>query len=487
MNSNSTSLSRRDFLKVGSIGTAALVSTGCANQIQQAMPNVKRKPNVIFMLADDLGYGDMSCYGAPDVKTPNLDRIAREGIRFTDAYANGPLCSPTRVAFLTGRYQQRLGHSYEDYLWHGSPGIDPNKTPTIAVYLKDAGYKTACYGKWNAGHQQDTMPHKHGFEHWIGITENCNYFTHRGLNPKEKSWMGGTLFFENGKPYEREGYFTDIIGDIVTDYIDKSDNKPFFLYLPWQAPHGPLQGPDEYEDRNDLSKVGYKITPEDRPVNIKIIERLDYQVGRIMQALKHKGIDDNTLVIFTSDNGGHKAGRNLPLRGGKQDVYEGGLRVPMIARWPGTIPAGQTTNQMAITMDITATIMAVTGASPKEKFPLDGIDLMPFLTGQKKPDPNRTLYWRRRDFRFIKKKDVVRSVAIRKGNWKYLRHFPANIEALFNLRDDIGEKNNLIAKEPDIAAGLRKQLETWEQQVTPKGPGLLSKSRKCVTCGKIHW
>jgi len=469
---SSNDCSRRDFLKAVGFGAAALsvASSGCLSTAKQAGGG--KRPNIIFMLADDLGYGDLGCYGCPDIKTPNIDRMAMQGARFTDGYASSPICSPTRAAFVTGRYQQRLGNKCEYYMGAGCPGLKPEKHPSIAMYLKEAGYKTACYGKWNISgiDEDDTGPNDHGFDHWVGLHHNFNYLTHASYDFVSGKWDGPPKLYEDGKPLKKPGFITDLLADYAIKYIENSAEEPFFIYIPWQAPHYPMQAPDDDPKITDLPK---KEAAEDRPIYIKIVERMDYQVGRMINALERKGIAENTLVIFTSDNGGHKASRNLPLKGFKLSLNEGGIRVPFIMYQPGTIIPGQVTEQPAITMDATATIAALAGAKVPQAHAMDGINLMPYVTGRRKPDKNRTLYWRYRVHLPNRKINKVMRKAIRQGHWKYYHDLECNEQYLYNLKQDIGEKNNLIDQKPKIAARLKKKLNNWEKQVTPKTPPLV--------------
>lgn len=419
-----------------------------------------RRPNIIVMVADDLGYGDLGCYGCPDIRTPHLDRMAREGLRYTDAYASAPVCSPTRVAIITGQYQQRLGDAYEDYMGAGSPAVDPEKHPSVARYLKAAGYRTACYGKWNISGAPDIPANAYGFDHWVGIQHNCNYFTHLGYDFADGDWSGPNRLMEDGKPLEKEGYITEILADYTVDLIEKAGNGPFFIYLPWQAPHSPLQGPGEDPLRPHVPKG---ITPAMRPTYIEIVEEMDRQTGRIMAALKDQGLDEKTLVIFTSDNGGHRAARNLPLKGWKQDLDEGGIRVPMMLRWPGTVPAGKVVKRSAISMDITATVIAAAGAMVPEGVARDGEDLL----RPGKGDAPRCLYWRRRTINHGQESNVVRAKAVRQGRWKYLNDIIRNREQLYDLEADPEEARNLFVAQPERAAGLKAMLEAWEAEVSP--------------------
>ncbi|UCD29982.1 MAG: sulfatase-like hydrolase/transferase, partial [Planctomycetota bacterium] len=440
----------------------ASLCSGFVSDLFAANKSKSTQPlNVISFLADDLGYGDLGIYGCKDARTPNLDRLASEGARFTNAYAAACLCSPTRAAFVTGRYQLRIGEHFEPYLSRQVPGLSPQEHPTIAMYLKEAEYETVIYGKWNVGYTQDTYPNHHGFDYWLGLTTNHDYFTHHTWNFQQEKWTGRLDLWENGKQVEIEGYTTDILADGTVQFIKNYDGtRPFFIYVPWQAPHGPLQGP---EDKG--TQPGKGIKPEMRPTNIKIIERLDYQIGRILETLKQKGLDKNTLVIFSSDNGGHRAARNHPLRGGKASLYEGGIRVPLIMRLPGVIPAGITTDQMAITMDITATILATAGIEVPQDRPLDGVDLIPYLTGRK-PTEDRMFCWRSRQSNWGQKINKVLEKAIRHGKWKL--HIKAKHAALYNLQKDIGETQDLAKQHPEMVSQLEKRLADWETNVTPK-------------------
>jgi arylsulfatase A-like enzyme len=434
---------------------------------------MKRKPNFIFFLADDLGYGDLGCYGAPDIKSPYLDQMANEGALFTNAYAAAPVCSPTRVAFVTGRYQQRIGQFAEEYMKEtvgtveGSPGLEPDKHPTVGMYLKEAGYNTAIIGKWNVGGGKDIPPTVHGFDYWLGYHHNMNYFTHSQTWYKKGVFQEGPpMLYENGHLVQMEGYLDDIVTDKTIRFIEENagQEKPFFLYIPWQIPHDPLQSPfgdpkvlPNYGDRSDYKKA--------RSTYIEMVQRMDDNTGLIMDVLKKLGIDEETVVFFASDNGGHPISRNLPLKGYKQDLDEGGIRVPFIIRWPGVVPPGQISSQLSITMDITATIAALAEAKVPEEHRMDGINLIPYLTGQKQVDENRTLYWRRRTINYETKVNKVRAKAIREGNWKYIRDYARKFEALYNLEEDLAETNNAIQDQPDIAMKLKEKLEAWEEEV----------------------
>lgn len=448
----SVSRTRRQFL-------TGLIASGVALRVGEARGNAAgQRPNIIVMLADDLGYGDLGCYGCPDIKTPHLDALAREGVRFTDAYASAPVCSPTRVAFITGQYQQRLGEGFEDYMGAGSPGVDPAVHPSMARFLKDAGYRTACYGKWNIGGAADTPANAYGFDHWAGIHHNCNYFTHLGYDFRDMDWTGPNRLLEDGEPLDKEGYITRILGDYAVDYIAKAGERPFFLFLPWQAPHSPMQGPDEDPQRPHVPK---DITPDMRSTYVKIVEEMDRQTGRIMTMLRDRGLDANTLVMFTSDNGGHGAARNTPFKGMKQDLFEGGIRVPLILWWPGRVPAGGVDHRPAITMDLTATALAVAGVIVRSQ---DGVNLLD------PPEQDRVLYWRRRTINHPAKTNVVRARAIRAGKWKYHEDVLRGGVHLHDLEADPEERVNLAEAQPERAAALKKRLAQWERDVADRPP-----------------
>jgi arylsulfatase A len=426
-----------------------LLATGLASLTAQTRP-----PNIVILLADDLGYGDLSGYGCPDTKTPVLDRLAAEGTRFTSAYAAGALCSPTRVALLTGQYQQRAGNSYEDYMGGGFPGLDAKQRQTIAMPLKQAGYATAIFGKWNlsgGNNEEDPsfLPTAHGFDYWLGVHTNHNQHTHvREKQPKSDLW-------ENGRAIERTGFTDDFLTDDAIVWIARNKDRPFFLYLPFLSPHNPLQTHDD----PTVHPAGT------RAIYAKMVERLDYNIGRVLAAIKAAGIEEQTLVMFTSDNGGQQAARNLPCSGRKGQLFEGGIRVPLIVRQPGVVPAGATVDYPVITMDLTATAWAAARA-PTPKQPLDGVDLMPVMRGKVPTEP-RTLYFRLRAVDMKAKSNEIAARAIREGDWKI--YWRAKKPQLFNLRDDIGEKNNLADRNPTLVARLAKKLEDWEQAVTPPG------------------
>jgi arylsulfatase A-like enzyme len=431
-----------------------LVATLLATVSAASAATPARAPNIVIILADDLGYGDLGSYGSPDIKTPVLDRLASEGTRFTEAYAAGALCSPTRVALLTGQYPQRAGNSYEDYMGGGFPGLDTVERETIAMPLKRAGYHTVILGKWNVagGNNEESppvLPAAHGFDHWLGVHTNHDQHTHRReKQPKFDLW-------ENGRAIERAGYTDDFLTDDAVAFIGRTRQQPFFLYLPFLSPHNPLQTHDD-------PKVH---PPGTRAIYARMVERLDANIGRVLDAIKEAKLEEETLVIFTSDNGGQQAARNLPCRGRKGQLLEGGIRVPLILRQPGVIPAGVTSAYPAITMDLTATAWAAAKV-PVPPQPLDGIDLRPVARGQIPAEP-RTLYFRTRAVDFRSKVNDITARAVREGEWKL--HWRGKSPQLFNLKDDIGEATDLASRRPELVQRLRAKLERWEASVTPAG------------------
>ena len=428
---------RRTFLQTASLAAA----------------QAKRPPNIVFFLSDDMGYADLGCFGAREIKTPHIDRLAREGVKLTNAYSNGPVCTPTRTAFLTGRYQQRFGPELE---WAFGP--NNNKTaglkPADGVLpraLKPLGYRSGCFGKWHLGWSPQFRPPAHGFDESFGILlGNADMYSHKYHDGSDDLW-------ENGEPIKRDGYLTEMIADKAVSFVERNAANPFFMYVPFNAVHWPFQPPGRPTDiRNSQNwRDG------ERADYVRMVESMDAAVGRVIDAIQRKGLDNDTLVIFTNDNGGERLSDSGPYFHTKSTLFEGGIRVPAIARWPGTIPAGRTTAQTAITMDFTRTIVTAAGATPPAGIKLDGEDLLPVLTGKRAPF-ERSLFWRVRQ-------PGRSQLAARKGRWKYIddntvnRGFP---ELLFDLAADPGERKNLFYRHQDIARSLRAEALQWEAAVS---------------------
>ncbi|MGB0579639.1 MAG: sulfatase-like hydrolase/transferase, partial [Limisphaerales bacterium] len=375
-------------------------------------------------------------------------------------------CSPSRAALLTGRYPARFGPTYEDYYGGGAPELDPVKHPTIGQMMKDAGYRTACFGKWNVSNLNRRRANDFGFDRWVGLHLNHDFYTHKLERTGEHD------LYKDGEPFDRKGVWSDtifadeairFIRAITTKNQEQGTKNPFFVYLPFQAPHSPYQDPNV-----PLDPPGKK----ERKTLIKMIERLDLEIGRVIQALDDRKIADNTLVILTSDNGGAQGtARNLPLRGAKQMLLEGGIRVPLIFRWPGVLPAGQEFSSPVSFMDLTATVAAASGAKPHKSMPFDGVDLLPVLTGKGKLNADRPLFFRRRTVSVRQNKNAIRQSAVRQGVWKYLRTHDKRdntkfTATLYNLKNDIAEKEDLASSNPEKLNALSDLLEEWEKDMS---------------------
>jgi N-acetylgalactosamine-6-sulfatase len=428
-----------------------------------------RPPNIVFLLADDMGYGDLGCYGRTDIKTPVLDHLAREGVRFTQYYANGPECTPTRTAFLTGRYQQRVG-GLECAIGTGNIGryddairlreADdlglPSEEDTLIRGLKAAGYATAITGKWHLGYEPKFAPNLHGFDRtFYCIGGGMDYFHYLDT-------VAGYNLFVDGNPVCREGYFTDLITEQALSFLGEQGAKPFFLYVPFTAPHAPYQGPDDDQDDPlplDSPLWNQSSAPPD--VYVAMIEHMDSCIGKILAQLDTLGLRENTVVFFASDNGGTRSARNEPLSGFKGSTMEGGIRVPGMIRWPGAIPAGVTSEQTCMTIDFTASMLRIAGAEPPAGQKLDGIDIVK-LVEERKPPQARTLFWRGR-------RGDRTWLAVRDGDLKYVRQDNKGQidEHLFDLSRDVSEKTNLLESRPDDTQRLKRLLAEWEQEVKP--------------------
>ena len=408
-------------------------------------------PNIVFILADDLGYGDPGCYGYDDIRTPHLDQLAAEGVLFTDFYANAAVCSPTRAAFLTGRYQQRIGLDNALYYQEMGRGL-PKDGETIADALRSVGYATGLSGKWHVGYDRQRQPRQQGFDHFFGLLGgNHHYFKHMDRIGVPDLWL-------NNKAIQREGYSTDLITEDAIAFIETHHEKPFFLYLSHAAPHFPWQGPN---DRDKVIKPKDKTWQQgDRKTYVAMVESMDRGIGKVLAKIDQLKLRNNTLVVFTSDNGGSTWSRNTPLRGTKSTIWEGGVRVPCLARWTGVLPRGKVTSQVGITMDWTATFRRLAGL-PNCRAGEDGIDLLPILTGQMAAQ-DRTLFWRRK--KGPVRKSVEEGLAIRQGQWKLIKQATGE-RHLFDLKSDVGEARNLVNKHLNLADRLEAELAAWEKRM----------------------
>ena len=436
-------ITRRRF--ISATGASAFVA---AHTLRAAQPPVQR-PNIIFILADDLGYGDLSCYGRPDYRTPVLDQMATQGVRFSTAYSAGAVCSPTRCAFVTGRYPQRVDVGLYEPLTVSSAdkGLAPDH-PTLASLLKANGYETALIGKWHLGWKPEFGPNRHGFGEFFGVLSGAaDYFTHGGDVRRADLW-------ENLTPVKREGYMTDLLSDRAVEFISRQRDRPFYLSLHYTAPHSPWEGPGDRTIDHTKHGPGPMIEGGSANIFASMMKSLDDGIGRVFEALHRGGLERNTLVIFTSDNGGERYSRNLPFSFRKGSLFEGGIRVPAIVRWPGVVASGKTTDQAAITMDWTSTILGASGTKADPSFALDGEDLMPVCQGSR-PIHERTLFWR-----------TQREGAARVGNWKYIAG--PEKEQLFDLSQDLGERNDLRAGRADEFERIKAQYQTWNAAMLPR-------------------
>jgi arylsulfatase A-like enzyme len=412
------------------------------------------RPNVVLIITDDMGYADLGSYGARDIRTPHLDRLARDGVRFTDFYANAATCTPTRAGLITGRYQQRylleapLGADGAD----GSTGLGLEASPySLPRLLKSRGYTTALFGKWHLGYSATQSPNAHGFDTFFGLKSGYHdYWRHNDSRGRPDLW-------ENDTPVTVSGYSTDLITTRAVAFIHANAAAPFFIDVAFNAPHWPFQRPDTPSVAANNARF---LKPADTPTStradyVTMVERVDRGVGEILAALEQQGLSRNTLVIFTNDNGGEWLSDNTPLFNRKWTTWEGGIRVPAIARWPGRIPPKQVTPQVGITMDFTATILAAAGVVMPNEVTLDGMNLLPVLEGRT-PPMTRTLFWR----------GAVGSGtmrAVRDGAHKIV--VDENHLFLYNLQRDPGERTDLARRRPDLARALRLKLDAWEAQV----------------------
>ena len=413
-------------------------------------------PNFLFIMADDLGYADLSCYGRRDYITPNIDRLAAEGIRFTQAYANSPVCTASRTALITGRYQYRLPVGLEEPLATSARNIGlPPDHPTVASLLKKAGYGTTLIGKWHLGWLPDYSPLKSGYDHFWGFRGGgLDYFTHksgRASSDTDDLWDGDVKIHQ-------AGYLTDLLGDRaiagINDYAKA--RQPFFVSLHFNAPHWPWEGPEDEAESQRISALA-DYDGGSLATYARMVRRMDFQIGRVLGALEGTGIANNTVVVFTSDNGGERFSDTWPFTGKKMELLEGGLRIPAIARWPGHIRAGTTTEQVAISMDWLPTFLEIAGAKPDPAYPPDGMSLLPTLT-QAPPVP-RKLFWR---FKSNHQR------AVRDGDLKYLE-IDGNT-FLFNVVNDPLERANLKNRMPDVYKRLVAGYADWEATMLPEDP-----------------
>jgi len=418
-----------------------------------AQPTASR-PNIVLIITDDVGYGDIGSYGAPDIKTPNIDSLAKAGVRFTQFYANASSCTPTRAGLISGRYQQR--YSLERPLGHASSadaklGL-PATGQSLPQLLRKQGYATALFGKWHLGYLPEFSPKAHGFDSFFGFKAGfTDYYQHTDGG-------GQPDLFEDERPVTASGYMTDLITERSVKFIGDHPKAPFFLEVAYNAAHWPYQDPDRPSTaiRNAAHLLPYDENTDTRAAYVKIMERADRGVGQILAALDRAGVSQNTLVVFTNDNGGEWLSRNAPLFNRKFSLYEGGIRVPAIIRWPGHVPAGAVTSQVGVTMDLSATFLTAAGAPAPPDGKLEGIDIIPLIQAGAKPQ-SRTLFWRVTTAGLNQR-------AVRDGDWKLLLDGTARV-MLFDVSKDLGERDDVAASNTAVVRRMHQKLLAWEKDV----------------------
>jgi arylsulfatase A-like enzyme len=416
------------------------------------------RPNIVFIVADDLGYADLGCYGGRAPVSPVLDGLAAAGMKFTQGYANSPVCSPTRFALMTARYQYRLRGAAEEPINNKSRGSTtlglPPEHPTLPSLLKANGYRTALMGKWHLGYPPSFGPLRSGYEEFFGpMSGGVDYFTHCSSGGSHDLWFG-----EQEK--QEDGYLTDLISQRSVDYVERMaagarSSTPFFLSMHYTAPHWPWETRDDEALAQELKDNLFHLHGGNIHSYRRMIHHMDEGIGQVMDALRRHGLVDNTLVVFTSDNGGERFSDSWPLVGGKMDLTEGGIRVPWIAHWPGQIAPNQVSEQHCMSMDWSATLLAAAGVAADAGYPLDGMSLLPVLQ-QADQRFHRPLYWRM---------NHRGQRALRDGDWKYLR-VDGN-DYLFNIPADERERANLAGREPVRLAAMREAWTRWNDSMPP--------------------
>jgi arylsulfatase A-like enzyme len=408
------------------------------------------RPNFVFILADDLGYADLGCYGGRGKCSPVLDRLAKQGLRFTQGYANSSVCSPTRFALMTGRWQHRLRGGADEPLSarkRDDPRLGlPPSHPTLPSLLRDAGYATALIGKWHLGYPPHYGPLKSGYQEFFGmLSGGMDYFSHRDT-------AGVHDLFEGEREVHSKGYLTDLITEKAVSFVKRRGKSPFLLSVHYNAPHWPWLARADAAESKRIEKI-FHFDGGSVPTYLTMIHHMDEGIGRILDELKKNRIENNTLVVFTSDNGGERFSDTWPLLGKKMDLLEGGIRVPYIVRWPAKVKPGGVTDQLAITMDWVATFLAAAGVKPDESYPLDGMNLLSVLSSPRKIK-KRNLFW----------KMLYRTQkAMRSGDWKYLSI--EGDEFLFNLAKDERERANFARRRPDVFEKMKKSYEEWDRSL----------------------
>ena len=442
-------VTRRTLLRSTALGTIALAS-GIENLFGQTS---SRPPNIVFIMADDLGYADVSCYGRPDLSTPNIDRMAAKGVRFLQAYANSAVCSATRTGLITGRYQYRLPLGVEEPLGANRDLGLPPEHPTLPSLLRIAGYGTTLVGKWHLGALPKFGPLQSGYDHFYGFRGGAvDYYSHANGTQRDDLW-------DDDVQVQQMGYLTDLLGSRAVDVINgyAKSNRPFLVSLHFNAPHWPWEAPGDEAESNRIRSTNLQdFDGGTQKTYQRMIQAMDFQIGRVLEALDVNGVTENTIVIFTSDNGGERFADTWPFTGRKTELLEGGVRIPAVISWPARIPTGRTTDQVAISMDWMPTLLAAAGVSPDRAFLPDGINLLSVLTENAAPAP-RKLFWRY-------KANAQR--AARDGDFKYLKMLDNTF--LFNVVDDPMERANLKDRRRDVYDRMVAEWHEWNATMLPE-------------------
>ncbi len=402
-----------------------------------------KKPNILIFLSDDVGWGEYGFQGGKDIPTPNIDSLAKNGVRFTQGYVSGPYCSPTRAGLMTGRYQTRFGHEFNSVA--AQSGLSLKET-TLADRMRSLGYATCAIGKWHLGGKPEYNPLKRGFDEFYGTLANTPYF-------HPTNFVDSRVSPDVQKISDDNFYTTDQYSDRAIDWLGKQQDKPWFLYFPFNAQHAPLQAPQKYLDRFP------NIADENRKSFAAMMSAMDDAVGRVLEKVRAMGQEENTLIFFFSDNGGPTASTtssNGPLRGFKATTWEGGVRIPFCAQWKGQLPAGKTYENPIIQLDLLPTCVTAAGGTVETSWQLDGVNLLPYLKGENTGKPHETLYWRFGD-----------QWAIRHGDWKLVVGRGEKQPGLFNLADDLAEANDVSDKQPEKVKELQALWQSWNAEQAP--------------------
>ncbi len=476
---------RREFLKQAALGLGAgVLGLPAAVRAARAATTRRRRPNIVVLFADDLGYGELGCQGNKQIPTPHIDSIAANGVRFTDGYVTAPYCSPSRAGMMSGRYQHRFGYTINvmPHVKGGTADGLPRSETTLGEYLQGCRYATGAIGKWHLGASEALNPVNNGFDYFYGFAHEGHYFVPKpysgvttllrkkplpdGAKGRWTSPDGKMLYHDilgneplydlhnpilrGLKVVDEKRYLTDALTDEATGFIEKNKDRPFLLYLAYNAVHSPLQGADEY-----MKKMS-GIKDIHRRIFAAMLANLDDSVGAVLKTIRRCKLEEDTLIFFLSDNGGptkELTSSNLPLRGGKGSLTEGGVRVPFMVQWKGKLPAGKVYQRPVSSLDIYATAAAAAGR-PAAADKTDGVDLIPYLTGRTKGDPHAHLYWRRRG-----------SVAFRAGDWKILKERQKSPWRLYHLTEDISESKDLSKKHPKKLKELLTRCKEFQREL----------------------